>query len=62
MEKNVQIFSSHAEAEAEDDAFYRSLTGSQRLEILWKLIHPDESNAIERRLKRVYRITQLGEG
>ncbi len=62
MEKTVQIFSSHAEAEAADDAFYRSLTGSQRLEILWKLSHPDESNTIERRLKRVYRITQLGEG
>jgi hypothetical protein len=59
MEKIVQTFASHAEA---GDAFYASLTGSQRLEILWKLIHPDETNATERRLKKVYRITQLGEG
>ena len=62
MKKIVQTFSSHAEAEKADDAFYASLTGSQRLEILWRLIHPDETNATERRLKRVYRITQLGEG
>jgi hypothetical protein len=37
MEKIVQTFASHAEA---DDAFYALLTGSQRLEILWKLNPP----------------------
>ncbi len=61
MEKTVQIFSSHAEAEAADDAYYASLTGSQRLEILWKLIYPDGTDASERRLKKVYRIVKLGE-
>jgi len=53
MEKIVQTFASHAEADEAGDAFYASLTGSQRLEILWKLIHPDETNATFRRLKKV---------
>jgi hypothetical protein len=55
----VQNFSSHQDAEAANDAYYRSLTPQQRLNILLDLIasqrSPDES---ANRLARVCRIVK----
>ena len=63
MEKTIRIFNSHAEAEAADIEYYRSLTPQQRLEILCQLVADFEAgfSETERRLQRVYRVTQGGE-
>ena len=55
MEKPVAVFSSFAEAEKADREFYRKLSGEQRLAILLELT----KHATQRRLERVYRITEF---
>jgi len=60
MEPVVRKFSSHADADAADRAYYRSLTPQQQIEILLTLIErgkkPDE---IGQKPARVYRIVKL---
>jgi hypothetical protein len=53
MEKVVTIHRSHKEAEEADNAYYRSLTPDQRLDILLELTKPDETQP---RLERVVKI------
>jgi hypothetical protein len=59
MQKIKRVFKSFAEAEKADKEFYKSLSGTQRLEILLTLIdqkqsdHPNEARS---GLKRVYRV------
>jgi len=63
MKKTIRIFKSHAEAEAADIEYYRSLTPQERLEILCELVADYDAGFDEskRRLQRVYRITSLEE-
>jgi hypothetical protein len=61
MQKIKRVFKSIAEAEKADKEFYKSLSGTQRLEILLTLIdqkQPDNPNEARSRLKRVYRVTK----
>jgi len=61
MQKIKRVFKSIAEAEKADREFYRSLSGTQRLEILLTLIdqkQPDNPNEARSGLKRVYRVTK----
>jgi hypothetical protein len=59
MEPIVHKFNSHAEADAADRDYYRSLTPQQRMDILLTLIErgkkPDE---IGQKPARVYRIVK----
>ena len=60
MEPVIRQFDSHAEAEAADRNFYRSLTPAQRLEILFDLVtRYREEHGCSDRLERVYRIVEL---
>ncbi len=63
MQKTIRIFKSHAEAEAADIEYYRSLTPQERLEILCELVarYDEGFDESERRLQRVGRITSLEE-
>jgi hypothetical protein len=61
MERTIQVFKSHAEAEAADHAFYASLTPEQRMEILFELIRRGSDDP-EQRLERVCRVVKRGEG
>ncbi len=63
MELTARKFSSHAEAEAADLAYYRSLTPAQRWDILLALIQQvqESVDASEQGLARVYRIVKLGD-
>lgn len=58
MEKAVSIHRSHKEAEEADNAYYRSLTPEERIDILLELTKPDETQP---RLERVYRIVELAQ-
>jgi hypothetical protein len=61
MQKVARIFRSQAEAEKADREFYRSLTPSQRLDILVTLIargNITRSDETGPGLKRVYRVTK----
>ena len=55
MQKTITRYRSFAEADEADRAFYRKLTGNERLALLLKLINHDP----ERRLERVYRVVKL---
>ncbi len=55
MEKVVQIFHSHAEADKADRDYYRSLTPQQRLDMAF-LIHDQYYGARTQRLERVCRV------
>jgi hypothetical protein len=62
MEKQVTILRSFEEADRADKEYYRRLTPSQRLDILLELNKrwPASADAeSDRRLARVYRITEL---
>ena len=60
MEPVIRKFDSHAQAEAADRDFYRSLTPEQRLEILFELVaRYREEHGCSERLERVYRIVEL---
>jgi hypothetical protein len=59
MQKVKRVFKSIAEAEKADKEFYKSLSGTQRLEILLTLIdqkQPDKPTEAGSGLKRVYRV------
>ena len=55
VQKTVRKFDSLAEAEKADRAFYKNLSGNERLQILVELLN----HAPEQRLERVSRITKL---
>jgi hypothetical protein len=55
VEKQVTKFRSFAEAETGDKAFYRQLSGNERLAILLELLRHEP----EHRLERVYRVVKL---
>jgi hypothetical protein len=56
----MRRFDSHAEADAADRVYYRSLTPQQRLEILFDLVRLyREEHGCSERLERVYRIVEL---
>jgi hypothetical protein len=62
MEKTVTIHRSFEEADRAEKEYYRTLTPSQRLDILLELNKrwPTNPNAEpDQRLARVYRITEL---
>ena len=54
MEKVVRRFKTHAEADLADQAYYRSLTPEQRIDIVLQLI--DDYYGPQPRLERVCRI------
>lgn len=58
MEKSVQIFNSHQEAEAADLEYYRRLTPEQRMRILFQIIadHEGGTDASQSRLQRFCRV------
>ncbi|HVT80416.1 MAG TPA: hypothetical protein VHM90_07140 [Phycisphaerae bacterium] len=60
MDQVVRKFTSHADADMADRAYYRSLTPKERIEILLTLIErggkPDE---IGQKPARVYRVVKL---
>lgn len=60
MKKVVHKFASHAEADAANRAYHRSLTPEQRLEILFELIHRYREGFDEasKRFQRVYRVIE----
>lgn len=60
MEKQVRIFASHAEADAADRAYIRSLTPEQRMEMLLDLVREGTDEASEG-FTRVYRTFKRGE-
>jgi hypothetical protein len=55
VDKTAQKFRNFAEAEKADHAFYKKLTGNERLQILVDLLN----HGPEQRLERVSRITKL---
>lgn len=55
MEKVVRKFKSHAEQEAADREFYRSLTPQERVDLMLRIIHEANRDAPPR-LERVCRI------
>ena len=59
MERIIQRFESFAAADEADAKYYRSLTPSERLNILLTLVQEDYET--ERRLERVYRIVELAQ-
>jgi hypothetical protein len=58
VQKTATKFRSLAEADKADREFYRKLSGEERLRILLQL----SKHEPERRLERVYRVTQLPRG
>ena len=60
IQKRVRIFASHAEAEAANRAYYRSLTPEQRMDILLDLVREGTDEA-SKGFKRVYRVLKRGE-
>jgi hypothetical protein len=61
MERVVHKFATFEEAEAADQAYYRSLTPAERLAIMLDLIYPEGGDAASARFERVCRIVKLGE-
>ena len=63
MEKVVRKFDSFAAAAQADRAYYRSLTGQQRLDILLEMIarHQEGQDGAKKGFERVFRIIKLGE-
>jgi hypothetical protein len=62
MQPLVRKFTSHADADAADRDYYRSLTPQQRLDILLTLIaRGKEPHELGQKPARVYRIIKLGE-
>ncbi|HTV48801.1 MAG TPA: hypothetical protein VMG59_10205 [Phycisphaerae bacterium] len=57
MQKQVRKFRSHAQAEAADRAYYKSLTPEQRLDILLDIVNSQRSNdENSRRLARIHTV------
>jgi hypothetical protein len=62
VEKTVQKFESFAAADAAEAAYYRSLTPTERLDILLELVNNGQPrDEAQRRLERVYRIVELAQ-
>jgi len=63
IERIVQKFSSHEEAERAEREYYDSLSPEQRVEILLELMNRarDLNDPASQRLERVYRIVKLGD-
>lgn len=57
MERTVKKFSSFTAAENADRAFYKKLSGDERLKMLLEILN----HAPEQRLERVSRIVKRGE-
>jgi hypothetical protein len=57
MEKKLRIFRSHAEAEEADAAYYRSLTGQERLDIMLELVE-EANRGVSQRFEKVCRIVK----
>ena len=63
VEKTVQRFTSHAEADRADREYYRSLTPQQRVDLTLELVrqYRESLPPDEQRFKRVHRIVTLEE-
>jgi hypothetical protein len=63
-EKRVAVYESHAESDRADQAFYRSLSPQERLDLLLTLIarHAESIGVDLERLVRVHRIVELQQG
>ena len=61
MKGEFRIFRSFAESERADRVYYRSLTPSQRLELLLELIQQWHDNETAKGFERVYRAVKLHE-
>jgi len=61
VERVVQVFSSHAEAEAADRAFYGSLSPQERLNLLLELAarYREELGEAAARFERICRVVSL---
>lgn len=61
MEKTVQRFTSHAEADRADREYYRSLTPQQRVDLTLELVrrYRESFPPDQQRLQRVARIVAL---
>jgi hypothetical protein len=61
MERSIQIFDSHAEADEADRAYYASLTPQERLDLLLEMVKQYREGFGEagERLERVCRIDEL---
>jgi len=61
IERTVQKFSSHDEAERAEREYYNSLSPEQRVEILLELMNRARNlyDPASQRLERVYRIVKL---
>jgi|CXWL01.1.fsa_nt_gi hypothetical protein len=61
MERVLQVFASHEEAEKADRAFYASLTPNQRVDLLLDLVARERESMGEagERLERVSRVVEL---
>jgi hypothetical protein len=62
MDKVIRVFESHEAAEKADIEYYRSLTGEQRLQILYALIAQvrGDGTGTAQGLERVCRIVERG--
>jgi hypothetical protein len=61
MEKEFAVFRSFADAERADRAYYRSLTPSERVDILLELISRWQDDETAKGFERIYRVAQLHE-
>jgi hypothetical protein len=61
IERTVQKFSSHDEAERAEREYYNSLSPEQRVEVLLELMNRarDLTDPASQRIERVYRIVKL---
>lgn len=59
--RNLQVFTSFAEAEEADTRYYASLTPQQRLDLQLEIIarHREALGQTDRRIERVYRVVKL---
>ncbi len=61
VQGEFRVFNSFAESEKADRAYYRSLSPSQRLELLLELIQQWDSGETAKGFERVYRVVKLHE-
>ena len=62
VKSEFQVFHSFAESERADRAYYRSLTPSERLDLLLELINRWDHDEAAKGFERVYRIVKLHKG
>ena len=61
MEKRIETYSSHAEADEAEVARDAALTAQERLEILFELRNRRHPDALNQPMARVCRVTTLNE-